>query len=80
MLANLLAETHQAMVTEVKDHFPSWFNSSDLPEDATAQFAAGILYGESEGGIDQRDYIVGCSSHHDNLDSMLEDVFTDYEA
>ena len=51
-----------------------------LGDDATAQFSAGILYGAKEGAIDERDYIVGCSSHHDNLDNMLMDIFNHYEA
>ena len=51
-----------------------------LGDDATAQFSAGILYGAKEGAIDERDYIVGCSSHHDNLDNMLVDIFNHYEA
>ena len=60
------------MVTEMKDIFPNQFNGSTLPIDATAQFAAGILYGESQNTKDDRVYLVGCTSHHENLDIMLK--------
>ena len=68
------------MVTEMKDIFPNQFNGSTLPIDATAQFAAGILYGESQNTKDDRVYLVGCTSHHENLDIMLKDIFKEYSA
>ena len=64
----------------MKNFFPNTFNGSTLPEDATALFVAGILYGESQNTKDDRVYLEECTSHHENLDVMLEDIFNEYDA
>ena len=52
--------------------------ADELPGDAAAQFAAGLLYGNSQGTIDKRDYIVGCTWGNYFRDRKLAKAFTKY--
>ena len=51
-----------------------------LPKDAPAQFAAGVLYGASNGTIDERDYILGCTWSNPILRRHLNKAFKNYNA
>mmetsp|Transcript_1247 Transcript_1247/g.1653 ORF Transcript_1247/g.1653 Transcript_1247/m.1653 type:complete len:181 (-) Transcript_1247:188-730(-) len=53
---------------------------NDLPDDAAAQWAAGLLYGASKGTIDKRDYIVGCSWSSPIVKRQLTKAYDHYEA
>ena len=88
MLANILAKAHLPSVFhQASDAFKSKIglkrfdeNDSDLPEDASAQWYAGLLYAHSLQTVDARDYIVGCTHQRDSLDAKLEEAFGHYVA
>ena len=52
---------------------------SDLPEDASAQYYAGLLYAYTYQEVDERDYIVECSKQRDELDQKLVSAYNSYK-
>ena len=86
MLANILAKAHLPSVFhQASDAFKTKIglkrfdeNDSDLPEDASAQWFAGLLYAYTYQVVDQRDYIVGCTHQRDELDAKLQEAYGHY--
>ena len=64
-------------ITEVKEFVK---DSNKLEDDATIQFAAGLLYGASKGTIDKRDYLLDCSYETRIAKRQLYKAFEDYNA
>ncbi len=60
--------------------FKEIMHAEHLPDDATAQFASGLLYGASNGTIDERDYIVDCAWTCPVTNRLLSAAFTSYNA
>ena len=65
-------------VHELKHEFQEVFHADGLPDDATAQFASGLLYGASKGTVDERDYIVDCSWTCPVTNRFLSAAFKSY--
>ena len=51
-----------------------------IDPEATAQFAAGWLYGVSQHTIDHRDYVLSCFTNSDELNSFVYSAMEDYTA
>ena len=77
MLAHLLKLRTSHVVAEAA---PAVIETNDLGENAASQFAAGFLYGWTEGTVDERDYIVGCARDSWIVDSQLEQAWDAYAA
>ena len=53
-------------------------NTSSLPEDASSHWYAGLLYAYTYQEVDERDYILECSSQRDELDTKLISAYNAY--
>ena len=85
MLANFAAQAHihsflpQATdAAKNLDFYKRLFHDSDLPEDASAQWYAGLLYAYQYQVEEHRAYLKDCSKQSDHLDSHLEGAFGEY--
>ena len=78
-------ERFKEHVDHIVDKVVSWGDEMHqhfhpLPKDTTKQFAAGFLYGASNGTIDQRDYILDCAWNCWWVSRSLNKAFEDYNA
>ena len=85
MLASLLAQTKiHSFLHKASDAAPSLdihervFDTNGLPEDASSQWAAGLLYAAQKQEEDHRDYIVGCAVQNRRLDVRLSHAYSNY--
>ena len=53
-------------------------NASDLPEDASAHWSAGVLYAYTYQEVDARDYLLECTQQRDELDAKLISAYSHY--
>ena len=85
MLANIFGPLGHSKFADVIKDKVSEFNKvlnefNDIPDEAAAQFASGMLYGFSKGTIDERDYILGCAWSCPIVKRNLGKAFEAYNA
>ena len=62
LFAPLGASNFVESIKDFKSDFVQVFEEMDgVSKDAGAQFNSGLLYGDSKGTVDMRDYILGCA-------------------
>ena len=86
MLANIIAPLgHSKFVNDIKDLGQDITDVlkkdlDTLPADAAPKFAAGMLYGYTDGTVDKRDYILGCNHTGPYVRHQLNKAFEAYVA